>query len=292
MRPSAWRPLPNHDVRNSKGTRILLRAITYLAPGIPLRFFELVAEYLARELGCETTLDSEVSSSGPMQGDHDPFAAEEADLGFLCSPSFLYLRSRPTPSVDLVPAGFVFSDERHGGAEAVYYSDVVVRADHAARCFDDLEGATWGYNDECSLSGYFATLQRLREIGCTGRYFRERVHTGSHAASIEAVLSGKIDAASIDSTALTLWRKDRPELAAKLREVASWGPFPVQPVVIRRGLSPELRERIAATLLALDCSRVTAAGLCEFGLERIVPIEENTYAEERRQLCALGEIKD
>ena len=183
MRPSAWRLLPNHDVRNSKGRRILLRAITYLAPGIPLRFFELVAEYLARELGCETTLDSEVSSSGPMQGDHDPFAAEEADIGFLCSPSFLYLRSRPTPSVDLVPAGFVFSDERHGGAEAVYYSDVVVRADHAARCFDDLEGATWGYNDECSLSGYFATLQRLREASNAQQPRPAPAHDGPAAAA-------------------------------------------------------------------------------------------------------------
>ena len=57
-------------------------------------------------------------------------------------------------------------------------------------------------------------------------------------------------------------------------------------------LGDSTMEERAATLLALDCSRVTAAGLCEFGLERIVPIEENTYAEERRQLCALGEIKD
>jgi len=227
-----------------------------------------------------------------MQGDHDPFAAGEADLGFLCSPSFLYLRSQPNPSIDLIPAGFVFRDERHSGTEAVYYSDVIVRADHPAETFADLEGKSWGYNDECSLSGYFATLQRLREIGCSNDYFRERVRTGSHAASIDAVVDGSIDAASIDSTALTLLKKERPELGETLRQVASWGPFPVQPVVIRRGVPAQVADRITSTLLALDCSQVTAAGLCEFGLERIVPVTEDTYAEERRQLCALGELKD
>ncbi|MCA8948233.1 MAG: PhnD/SsuA/transferrin family substrate-binding protein [Planctomycetes bacterium] len=227
-----------------------------------------------------------------MHGDHDPFAAGAADLGFVCSPSFLYLRSLSRPSVDLVPAGFVFRDTRHDGSSPVYYSDVVVRADDAAEAFDDLRGRTWGYNDECSLSGYFATLQHLRSLGCPDDFFAQRVRTGSHLASIEAVLAGGIDAAAIDSTALALWRKEREGTICGLRIVASWGPFPIQPIVVRRTLDPTIAAAATRALLALDCAEVTAAGLCQFGLERIVATDEAAYAEERRQLCALGQIPE
>ena len=131
-------------------------------------------------------LDVESRSSGPMHGDVDLFAEGRADIGFLCSPSYLYLRAQARPSVELVPAGFVFGDPRNSG-KPVYFSDVVVRTDHPARGFDDLSGSIWGYNDECSLSGYFATLRKLSEIGCDDDFFARRVCTGSHIASIDAV---------------------------------------------------------------------------------------------------------
>ena len=52
-----------------------LRAITYLSPGIPLEFFELVTRYLARSVGREPRLESDGRISGPMHGEHDPFAS-------------------------------------------------------------------------------------------------------------------------------------------------------------------------------------------------------------------------
>jgi hypothetical protein len=65
----------------SSPERARLRASTWLAPGIPLAFFEGVCRYLASALGCEGELASETRSSGPMDGDHDPFAAGLALFG-------------------------------------------------------------------------------------------------------------------------------------------------------------------------------------------------------------------
>lgn len=266
-----------------------LRALTFLAPGIPLEFFELVTEYLARTLGREIQLETDSRSSGPMHGVSDPFAVGLADIGFLCSPSYLYLRGQRRPSIELVPAAFVFHDERARG-EAVYFSEVVVRADHQVREFEDLAGCTWGYNDDCSLSGYFAALQKLAEIGCGADYFGRRVQTGSHDASIEAVLNGAIDAAAIDSTVLARARRERPGLGERLRVVESWGPFPIQPIVVRRELGQTLAARIADALLDLHLVCRDAGRLRGLGLERCVPIDDTAYAEERRALCALGQI--
>lgn len=269
--------------------RARLRALTYLAPGIPLGFFETLTEYLAGALDCEIHLDVESRTSGPMRGDDDPFAGGRADLGFLCSPSYLYLRARARPSVELVPAGFVFRDRRNGG-EPTYFSDVVVRSDHPAREFADLAGAAWGYNDACSLSGYFSTLRKLSELDLGTDFFRAQIQTGSHFRSIQAVLERSVDAAAIDSTVLAGALRQRPELAGRLRVLDSWGPFPVQPVVVRSELGSPWAARIAEALLALEGAAAPVERLASFGLDRCAPIDDAAYAGERRALGALGHL--
>lgn len=172
----------------------------------------------------------------------------------------------------------------------MYFSDVVVRAGHHAQEFADLAGCTWGYNDDCSLSGYFAALQKLAEIGCTGDYFGRRVQTGSHDASIEAILNGTIDCAAIDSTVLARARRERADLGERLRVVESWGPFPIQPVVVRSELGVTWAARIAQALLDLHSAHRGDGRLRDLGLERCIPIDDAAYAEERRALCSLGQI--
>lgn len=267
-----------------------LRAVTYLAPGLPLELFELLLGHLEGDLGCRFELHTEERHSGPMHGDHDPFAEGEADLGFLCSPSFLYLRDKPAPSVELVPAGLVFADPRNRG-EATYFSDVVVRRDHPAASFADLCGGVWGFNDTCSLSGYFSTRQHIAELHPADRdgdYFSTWTCTGSHAGSIEAALAGEIDGAAIDSNVLATCRRERPELADQLRVVESWGPFPIQPVVVRAGLAA-LAGDIARSLLRLTDSRARAA-LERLGVQCFRPVGEELYEEERRALQRLGNL--
>jgi len=267
------------------GTRdAQLVALTYLAPGIPLGFFECVTQHLSKVLGRAIALESEGRSSGPMHGHDDPFGEGRADIGFLCSPSYLYLRAQAEPSVELVPAGFSFCDPRAQG-EPVYFSDVVVRDDHGAQDFADLAGGVWGFNDDCSLSGHFATRQKLAESGSDERFFARYVQTGSHHASLAAVVDGSIDGAAIDSTVLTLLRRERSPALERVRVIESWGPFPIQPVVVRAGLGADWARRVADALLDLP-----RAALETYGLDGCVPIDDDAYAQERAALCALGEL--
>ena len=69
----------------------------------------------------------------------DPFAAGEADLAFLCTPSLLWLAERQPRSAELVPASFAFDDARCAG-RAVYFSELVVPRAHPAGSFEELEG--------------------------------------------------------------------------------------------------------------------------------------------------------
>jgi hypothetical protein len=88
-----------------------LRFVTYLSPGTPSAFFEAVVEYVRRALGRRASLSVQTQVSGPMRGG-DPFSKRDADVGFLCSPSFFWLRELERPPVELLPAAPVFGDGR------------------------------------------------------------------------------------------------------------------------------------------------------------------------------------
>ncbi len=266
-----------------------LRAITYLAPGIPFEFFEHVTRYLSRAVGRGSTLESDERISGPMHAEHDPFSIGRADLGFLCSPSYLYLRALPEPSVELVPVGFVFRDPRNQGLPH-YFSDVIVRADRDVSRLEELRDGIFGFNDTCSLSGYFAARKELAFRGQTNGFFKAELCTGSHAASIRAVLAGEVDLAAIDSNVLALAERGFPRLRERLRVIESWGPHPIQPIVLST-TSTELGPSLRAALLAMPEDPEVGPVLYRFGLERCVPIDDTLYADERTALEELGQLQ-
>ncbi len=76
-------------------------------------------------------------------------------------------------------------------------------------------------------------------------FFGEVLHSGSHLDSIRMVADHEADAATIDSNVLWMHLKERPEIADLVRVIDSWGPFPVQPVVVRSGLDPALKGHFA-----------------------------------------------
>ena len=260
-----------------------LRFVTYLSPGILRAFFEAVVEHVRRTLGRRASISVETQVSGPMRGGGDPFSKGEADIGFVCAPSFFWLREMENPPVELLPTAPVFGDVRSPG-QPVYFSEVVVRRESPARSFLDLRGSSWTYNDPCSLSGYYNLLKKLAEMSEYGGFFGRVCCSGSHLESMRMICRGEAEAAAIDSNVLRIKLKSSPELGERLRVIESWGPFPIQPVVVRSDLPPELKVRLHAALLAIGLDGEVPPALAAFGLERFAPSTYDHYAAEERAM--------
>src|SRR5262249_58858989 len=236
--------------RRGAGARRVLRLRTYLTPSIPRSLYAYLAEYLGERLGVRTELQTETHHSGPPRGLPDPFSSGELDVAFCCAPPYIWLRDRPDPPAELVPFGLVFDDPRATG-RPVYFSDIVVPADHPAHSFADLVNARWGFNDRESLSGYYSVLQTAAEHGADVTFLGRLHDMGSHLASLRALRRGDIDAAAIDSSVLALrWRRD-PALRAELRVVHGLGPWPIQPMVMRRSLPDPVKAALTSAVAAL-----------------------------------------
>jgi ABC-type phosphate/phosphonate transport system substrate-binding protein len=268
--------VPGGDSRREHRGEI--RFITYLSPSIPRELFEAIVEHVRRTLGCErTSLRVEARVSGPERGSADPFSGDEADVGFMCLPSFLWLRELRPPPVELLGVAPVFEDARASG-RPLYFCDVVVRREAPVRSFAELRGGSWAYNDVCSLSGYYSLLERLAEVGEDEGFFGRMVRTGSHLKSIEEILRGEADAAAIDSNVLRLRLREDPDLRERLRVIEEWGPFPIQPVVVRSALQPELKAGLRYSLLAAGADPLTRRAFSGFGLEGFVPVSDEDYS--------------
>jgi len=243
----------------------VLKLISYLAPSIPNDFFSLVAHRIEAATGVPTVVAFETRISGPLEGDDDPFADGRADIGFICSPSFPVLRRHSL--IELLPLPVPLDARAEG--RPVYFADVVVRAASPFRTFDDLRGKRWGFNDRNSKSGWFSMLERAGSED----FFARLLHSGSHLGSLELVLSGVIDAAAIDSNALLLRQRLDPSLREQLRVVETWGPFPIQPVIVRKDVA--MKEQIADALLAMH--ETDGAALAELGFAGFAVGSEESY---------------
>jgi phosphonate transport system substrate-binding protein len=239
-----------------------LRATTWLAPGLPLRLFEVACAAIGAAAGVPVTLRSETASSGPPAGRPDPFTTGDCDLGFLCLPSYRRLAATTPSPVRLVNAAAVPADPRCEG-RPVYFAELVTGPAATGASLRGLGGARVGCNDPESQSGSVAlteALDRLHEPIAV-----ERVFTGSHHASLAALRAGYVDAIVVDSN--TRLAAGLPAGCA-IAEV--WGPYPVQPVVTAARLDAALAQVAAKALLALGPPDLAGTGFVGFAR----PVEE------------------
>ncbi len=257
-----------------------LRFTTWLSPGLPLGLFDAVAAHVAAGLGRGYSLSSEPKISGPLAPEDDTFATGTTDVGFLCPPAYLWLSRRTTPSVRLVPMAPVYNDARNNG-QPVYLSDVVTRSDASISSFEDLAGRRVGFNEPASLSGYVSVMDRLAKSDMSPDDFAEFRPVGSHHRALELISNGELDAAAIDANVWHRWQSQNPDQAAALHSVDALGPYPVQPVVVRAELGPELANDLAAQL----ADPAVAEAAKPFGVTGFAPIEHGAYA-------SLGDVVD
>jgi ABC-type phosphate/phosphonate transport system substrate-binding protein len=133
--------------------------------------------------------------------------------------------------------------------------------------------------------------RRFAALARAGRFFGSILITGSHAASLRALVRDEADAASIDNVTFALLAEHRPETVREVRVLAATAPSPTPPFVTPAPSSERLRALLFAALndALADLARARPDdGLHLRSLERA---SSETYApllRYEREAAALG----
>jgi phosphonate transport system substrate-binding protein len=213
--------------------------------------------------------------------DEEALVGGGVDVAFLCGLPYVRLAALVDPPVRAVAAPVV-NQHRYDG-RPIYFSDVIVRRNGPVTKFPDLRDRVWAHTQPTSFSGCVLTRYHLLQLGETERFFGRVMYSGSHLASIQAVLAGKVDASAIDSHVLGVELKRRPALASEIRVIQVLGPSTIPPVVVSSKLTADVQTAIRDALVGLSGEDGGRERLAEGLIERFVPVDDSDYDDIRRK---------
>lgn len=136
--------------------------------------------------------------------------------------------------------------------KSAYKSVIVVRKDSGIHDLPDLKGHTFAFVDPSSTSGHLFPKAGLEQAGYdSAKLFSRVVFSGSHDASLLAVVNKKVDAAAVADRIYASAVASGQVRANDLSVVWSSGDIPESPMVWRKDLDPAVKDKVAKALASI-----------------------------------------
>jgi ABC-type phosphate/phosphonate transport system substrate-binding protein len=197
-------------------------------------------------------------------------------LAFMCG--FPFAVARPQPLLIAAP---VPSLPRYG-AQPVYCTDFVVRADSRCIRLSDTFGGRIGWTAAHSQSGFNAVRHHLLRYrhDRSERLFAASIGplvTPRHV--IEAVIEGSIDVGPLDSFAHDLLKLHEPDTASRLRAVEHTMMTAIPPLIAAPLTPPCVVERLRRALFTVATEPMARSVLAKLLLAGFVQVDVTKYEQ-------------
>lgn len=195
--------------------------------------YEPITEYLGKQIGKDIELvvctDYTTVITALKVGDCDI-----ARVG-----PFSYLLAVEEAQAEIIVRGIKSST----GKDA-YYGLIITLSDSGIKTLEDIKGRTFAFTDVASTSGYLIPQAMFKSAGIDPEKDFDASFAGSHAAVIEAVKNGHVDAGATCDNRI----EDALEAGVISEDeifiVATSDPIPTSPTVVRSGMDPVLKQAI------------------------------------------------
>jgi ABC-type phosphate/phosphonate transport system substrate-binding protein len=167
----------------------------------------------------------------------------------------------------------------------------VVLATSPAKSLSDVRGGVFLLNSPVSNSGMNLPRRALAEIAGGKAFFRTVIETGGHPASLDRLLRGEGDVASIDCVTFAFLRRYRPSAAARFRIIGETPPSPAIPFVTSVATPSATVDILRAALRRIAGEpRYAAArdGLMISGIEDVPDAAYGGLLDYEREAAELG----
>lgn len=174
---------------------------------------------------------------------------------------------------------------------ARHRSFIVTRRADTRRDLTAFRGARAALNAPDSNTGMNLFRAALAPLAGGAPFFASVEVTGSHAASLAAIVEGRADIAAVDCVTFALLRRGRPELTEAITIVAHSALAPGLPFIASASLAPSAIATVRAALFATLDDPALAAARAALGLTGALALRADDYApiaECQSQAARLG----
>lgn len=128
-----------------------------------------------------------------------------------------------------------------------YRAAIIVTVNSLLQTLEDLKGHAFAFGAVNSTQGHLIPRLMLRQAGLGLEDFSTYIYTGSHAATANAVTSGRVDAGALQDTLAA-------ELARRglVRVLAFSEPYPSSGIIAAPNVPQDVVESVRQALLRLD----------------------------------------
>jgi phosphonate transport system substrate-binding protein len=193
----------------------------------------------------------------------------DVDIAFVCGGP--YVEGHDAFGMELLAAPQAYG-------RTVYYTYVITRKDSPITGFAGLRGKRFAFTDPLSNSGKLVPTYMLAKMHETpDSFFKQYIFTHAHDKSIKAVAQGIVDGAAVDSLIWEYENRTNPEFTSKTKIITKSPPYGIPPVVVRRGLDGQLKEKIRQVILNAHLDSKGKEILTGMMIDKFVPIEDSAY---------------
>lgn len=242
---------------------ILIALASVMSPHETIGYYRKIADYVSQQTGRQTILIQRKTYAEVNM----LLANGDIDIAFLSTGA--YSSYRGMNEIELLVMA------EHLG-NSLYTAEIIVHKDSTIKTMNDLEGKVFAFTDPLSYSGHMVIEEYLRHKNTIPeKFFNRYFYTYSHDKSLWAVANKVADGASFDSQIYEYAKEKTPELAAKVRIIASMEPTPTGPVVINKKLRLEQKEQLRHIFLTIHENPDVSEAMQGLVIDRfVVPMPE------------------
>jgi phosphonate transport system substrate-binding protein len=216
---------------------------TESAPEVTRRWEPILAQ-LEKDLGVKV----KPIMASDYRGTIEALKFKKAEIGHLGPKSYVEATNDNYANVEPIV------QIRHSNGSLGYRSCLIVHTDSDIFSPEDISGKTFAFNDPNSTSGYLVPMTMfLNEMGINPKqHFSKLTFSGSHEASILAVMHKKVEVASTNLPDVQQLTREGKVPRGALRIIWVSKLIPNDPIVVRKDLPDSLRQAIQDSLVAMQ----------------------------------------
>ncbi|HHD57241.1 MAG TPA: phosphonate ABC transporter substrate-binding protein [Desulfobulbaceae bacterium] len=237
--------------------------------------FGNLSNYLQKELGIKVKLQV----AGDYSGVITAMQHKHVDVAYFGPKSYCEAAKRAGAEAVAVEVG--------QDGTAGYYGYIITKKGSGLKDIASIKGKTWAFTDPQSTSGTLVPTVYFNKTGIDPQsYFSKVLYSGSHEASILAVKSGKVDAASTNNLDFTRglgkhWKQDDFNIIWKSDLI------PGSPMAVRKDLPSSLKMAIKGAFLSYN----DPVGLEKLKISGYAPGNDSMYDGVRQLIILKNELK-